>query len=56
MKDDQAWSYMVDYLTNIGGIRTNGVALDIAKTCASECGAVSKTRTYKNLTNPPKPV
>lgn len=54
MKDDQAWAYMVDYLTNIGGIRTNAVALDIAKTCASECGKLNTRQTHKKLTNPVK--
>jgi hypothetical protein len=54
MKDDQAWAYMVDYLTNTGGIQTNEVALDIAGTCASECGKLTTSRTYKNLTNPVK--
>jgi hypothetical protein len=52
MKNDQAWAYMVDYLTNIGGIRTNAVALDIAGTCASECGKLGLTYIYKNLTKP----
>jgi hypothetical protein len=54
MKNDQAWSYMVDYLANTGGIRTAPAALDIAGTCASECGKVTTSRTYKNLTNPVK--
>ena len=54
MKDDQAWAYMVDYLTNIGGIRTNEVALDIAGTCASECGKLTTRQTHKKLTNPVK--
>lgn len=49
MKDDQAWAYMIDYITNTGGIRTNEVALDIAGTCASECGKLGIIHIYKNL-------